>query len=212
MPPQKAQPHHRHSFIILSFFLFHAFIHQSWAFSMGLGLVEIQADASGSSPLSPPFSASSSMFSLTRSTPSLGPWHLLERDGFRGKKDTSTALYSLCSIKENKIRAVQSGIMKPLVELMADFGWNMVDKSVYMMSVLVSVSEAYAALVEEDRIPMLVEIMVAGSQRQNEISVAILLQNCENSGVYSNMVASKGAFPSFNICLSPAPIVPSKRC
>ncbi|KAM0996427.1 hypothetical protein ACFX2C_006436 [Malus domestica] len=32
MPPQKAQPHHRHSFITPSFFLFHAFIHQSWAF------------------------------------------------------------------------------------------------------------------------------------------------------------------------------------
>ena len=42
--------------------------------------------------------------------------NLLESGGFRGKKDTSTALYSLCSVKENKIRVVQAGIMKPLVE------------------------------------------------------------------------------------------------
>ena len=42
--------------------------------------------------------------------------NLLESSGFRGKKDTSTALYSLCSVKENKIKAVQAGIMKPLVE------------------------------------------------------------------------------------------------
>ncbi|CAN6583102.1 unnamed protein product [Malus baccata var. baccata] len=91
--------------------------------------------------------------------------NLLEYGGFRGKKDASTALYSLCSVKENKIRAVQSGIMKPLVELMADFGSNMVDKSAYVLSVLVS------------------------------ISVAILLQICENSGVHRNMVAREGAIP-----------------
>ncbi|TQD99184.1 hypothetical protein C1H46_015194 [Malus baccata] len=102
--------------------------------------------------------------------------------------------------------------MKLLVESIADFGWNMVDKLAYMMSILESVSEAYTALVEEGRIPVLVEIMEVGSHLQKEISVAILLQNYENSGVHRNMVASKGAFPSFNICLSPAPIVPSKRC
>ncbi|KAM2635491.1 hypothetical protein EV1_020258 [Malus domestica] len=36
----------RHSFITLSFFLFHAFIHQSWTFNMGLELGEIQAGPS----------------------------------------------------------------------------------------------------------------------------------------------------------------------
>jgi len=73
---------------------------------------------------------------------------LLENGNFRGKKDASTALYSLCSVKENKIRAVEAGIMKPLIELMADFGSNMVDKSAYVLSLLVSVAEARAAVVE----------------------------------------------------------------
>ncbi|KAM1010972.1 hypothetical protein ACFX13_047123 [Malus domestica] len=119
--------------------------------------------------------------------------NLLECGGFRGKNDASTTLYSLCSVKENNIRAVESGIMKPLVELMADFGSNMVDKSTYVLSVLVSVPEARATLVKEAEIPVLVEIVKVGSQRQNEISVVILLKLCENSGVHRNMVVCNDA-------------------
>ncbi|KAI3689085.1 hypothetical protein L2E82_47033 [Cichorium intybus] len=69
--------------------------------------------------------------------------------------------------------------MKPLVELMADFGSNMVDKSTFVMSILVSTSKARAALVEEGGIPVLVEIIEVGSQRHKEIAVVILLQICD---------------------------------
>ncbi|XP_038716691.1 U-box domain-containing protein 4 [Tripterygium wilfordii] len=121
--------------------------------------------------------------------------YLLETGGIRGKKDASTALYSLCSVKENKIRAVQAEIMKPLVELMADFSSNMVDKSAFVLSVLVTVPEARTALVEEGGIPVLVEIVEVGSQRQKEIAVVILLQICEDSVVYRSMVTREGAIP-----------------
>lgn len=121
--------------------------------------------------------------------------NLLETGNFRGKKDASTALYSLCSVKENKIRAVQANIMKPLVELMADFGSNMVDKSAYVLNLLVSLAEARTALVEEGGIPVLVEIIEVGSQRQKEIAVAVLLLVCEDSVVYRTMVAREGAIP-----------------
>lgn len=121
--------------------------------------------------------------------------NLLETGGFRAKKDASTALYSLCSAKENKTRAVESGIMKPLVELMADFGSNMVDKSAFVMSLLMSVPESKPSLVEEGGIPVLVEIVEAGTQRQKEIAVSILLQLCEESVVYRTMVAREGAIP-----------------
>lgn len=121
--------------------------------------------------------------------------NLLETGGFRGKKDASTALYLLCSVKENKIRAVQAGIMKPLVELMADFSSNMVDKSAYVMGLLVSMPDARAALVDEGGIPVVVEIIEVGSQRQKEIAVAILLQICEDSVSYRSMVAREGAIP-----------------
>ncbi|EOA33134.1 hypothetical protein CARUB_v10016476mg [Capsella rubella] len=121
--------------------------------------------------------------------------NLLETGGFRAKKDASTALYSLCSAKENKIRAVQSGIMKPLVELMADFGSNMVDKSAFVMSLLMSVPESKPAIVEEGGVPVLVEIVEAGTQRQKEMAVSILLHLCEESVVYRTMVAREGAIP-----------------
>ncbi|XP_071711076.1 U-box domain-containing protein 4-like [Rutidosis leptorrhynchoides] len=121
--------------------------------------------------------------------------NLLETGSIRGKKDASTALYSLCSLKENKLRAVQAGIMKPLVELMADFVSNMVDKSAFVMSILVSIVEARVSLVEEGGIPVLVEIIEVGSQRQKEIAVVILLQICDQSVVYRNMVGREGAIP-----------------
>ena len=81
---------------------------------------------------------------------------LLESGGLRAKRDASTMLYSLYMVKENKIKAVKAGIMKVLVELMADFESNMVDKLTYVVSVLV-------------------EIIEVGTQRQKEIAMVILL-------------------------------------
>ena len=63
---------------------------------------------------------------------------------------------------------------------MADFESNMVDKSAYMVSMLVAVLEARAALVEEGGVPVLVEIVEVGTHRQKEIAVIILLQVCED--------------------------------
>ncbi|KAK7307846.1 hypothetical protein VNO77_41264 [Canavalia gladiata] len=50
----------------------------------------------------------------------------------------------------------------------------MVDKAAYGVSVLVSVSKAKGALVDERGIPMLVEIVVVGSQRQKETTILFL--------------------------------------
>ncbi|XP_010483469.1 PREDICTED: U-box domain-containing protein 4-like [Camelina sativa] len=121
--------------------------------------------------------------------------NLLETGGFRAKKDASTALYSLCSTKENKLRAVESGVMKPLVELMADFESEMVDKSAFVMNLLMSEPESKPAVVEEGGVPVLVEIVEAGTQRQKEMAASILLQLCEESVVYRTMVAREGSVP-----------------
>ncbi|KAK7360415.1 hypothetical protein VNO77_02408 [Canavalia gladiata] len=51
---------------------------------------------------------------------------------------------------------------------------NMVDKAAYVVSLLVSVSEAKGALVDEGEIPVLVEIAEVGSQRQKEIGTSFL--------------------------------------
>ncbi|KAK9270290.1 hypothetical protein L1049_025868 [Liquidambar formosana] len=71
----------------------------------------------------------------------------------------------------------------------------MVDKSAYVMSILVSAQEARTAVVEEGGIPVLVEIVEVGSQRQKEIAVGILLQICDDSLPYRTMVAREGAIP-----------------
>jgi len=70
-----------------------------------------------------------------------------------------------------------------------------VDKSAYVLSLLVSLPDARTALVDEGGIPVVVEIIEVGSQRQKEIAVAILLQICEDSVVYRSMVAREGAIP-----------------
>lgn len=121
--------------------------------------------------------------------------NLLETGGIRGKKDAATALYTLCSVDENKIRAVQAEIMRPLVELMADFGSSMVDKAAFVMNQLVAVPEARTSVVEEGGIPVLVEIVEVGSQRQKETAAAILLHICEENVMYRTMVAREGAIP-----------------
>lgn len=123
---------------------------------------------------------------------------LLETGSIRGKKDASTALFTLCGgAKENKVRAVQAGVMRPLLELMADPESGMVDKAAYVMNTLVQggVAEARAAVVEEGGIPVLVEVVEVGTPRQREIAASVLLQICEESVAYRGMVAREGAIP-----------------
>ncbi|XP_078430345.1 U-box domain-containing protein 14-like [Wolffia australiana] len=120
---------------------------------------------------------------------------LLERGSLRGKKDAATALYTLCSTKENKVRAVEAGIMKSLVEFMADLESGMVDKAAYVVNLLVDVAKGRTALVEEDGIPVLVELLETGSQRQMEAAISALARVCEQSAAHCAMVAREGAIP-----------------
>ncbi|GMN34300.1 hypothetical protein TIFTF001_044891 [Ficus carica] len=116
---------------------------------------------------------------------------LLESRCIRGKKDAATALYCLCSVKDNKLRAVHAGIMKPLVKFVEDFDLDMVEKTVCVLSLLVSLQAAIAALVEQQGIPALVKIIERGWRRLKEITVAILLQICQDNEEYCSIVARR---------------------
>jgi hypothetical protein len=121
---------------------------------------------------------------------------LLETGGARGKKDAATALYALCSgARENRQRAVETGAVRPLLDLMADPESGMVDKAAYVLHSLVSSGEGRAAAVEEGGIPVLVEMVEVGTSRQKEIATLSLLQICEDNAVYRTMVAREGAIP-----------------
>ncbi|CAA6662982.1 unnamed protein product [Spirodela intermedia] len=129
--------------------------------------------------------------------------NLLETGTLRGKKDALATLYTLCSARENEVRAVQAGIMKPLLELMADPDSGMVDKAAFVMNILVVSGEARAAVVAEGGIPVLVEIVEVGLEKQKEMAASVLLQICEESVAYRSMVAREGAIPPL-IALSQA--------
>lgn len=124
---------------------------------------------------------------------------LLETGGIRGKKDAATALYMLCSSassRENKARAVQAGVVRPLLELMADPESGMVDKAAYVLAaVVVGVPEARVKVVEEGGVPVLVEMVETGTQRHKEIAADVLLYVCEESVAYRGMVSREGALP-----------------
>jgi hypothetical protein len=121
---------------------------------------------------------------------------LLEAGGARGKKDAATALYALCGgARENRQRAVEAGAVRPLLDLMADPESGMVDKAAYVLHSLVGSGEGRAAAVEEGGIPVLVEMVEAGTSRQKEIATLSLLQICDDNAAYRTMVAREGAIP-----------------
>lgn len=122
--------------------------------------------------------------------------NLLETGGPRGKKDAATTLYALCAgSRENKLQAVHHGAVRPLLELMADSESGMVDKAAYVLYALVMTSEGRDVAVQEGGIPVLVEMVEAGTPRQKEIATLALLQICEESSTYRTMVAREGAIP-----------------
>ena len=121
---------------------------------------------------------------------------LLETGGARGKKDAATALYALCSgARENRLRAVEAGAVRPLLDLMSDPESGMVDKAAYVLHSLVGFAEGRSATVEEGGIPVLVEMVEVGTSRQKEIATLSLLQICDDNAAYRTMVAREGAIP-----------------
>ncbi|CAL9062940.1 unnamed protein product [Musa banksii] len=122
---------------------------------------------------------------------------LLETGGSRGKKDAATALFTLLASKENSSRAVEAGVVRPLLDLMADPESGMVDKAAYVLHRVLALREGRVAAVDEGGLPVLVEMVDVGSQRQKEVAMLSLLQICEESSAYRRMVVREGAIPSF---------------
>ncbi|XP_078437333.1 U-box domain-containing protein 11-like [Wolffia australiana] len=125
------------------------------------------------------------------------PWlvELLATGTLRGKKDASAALYSVCSTMENKVRAVRSGIVRPLVEMVGNSESGMVDKAAFLLCSLVVFFEAAEAVVEEGGVGVLVEVLEVGSRKQKEMAATVLLQICEQSVGYRPVVGREGAIP-----------------
>ncbi|CAL9754833.1 unnamed protein product, partial [Musa acuminata subsp. burmannicoides] len=120
---------------------------------------------------------------------------LLETGSSRGKKDAATALFALLAGKENKARAVEAGVVRPLLDLMADPESGMVDKAAFVLHRVLSEPEGRASAVAEGGVPVLVETVEVGSQRQKEVGMLSLLEICEESAAYRKLVVREGAIP-----------------
>jgi|UniRef100_A0A804RJY4 hypothetical protein len=73
-------------------------------------------------------------------------------------------------------RGVETGAVRPLLDLMADPESGMVDKTAYVLHSLVPSGEGHAAAIEEGDIPVLVEMVEVGTSREKEIATLSLLQ------------------------------------
>lgn len=119
---------------------------------------------------------------------------LLGSGNLRGKKDAATALFSLSIIHENKARIVQAGAVRHLVQLMDPDG-GMVDKAVALVANLSTISEGCLAIAQVGGIPLLVEVVEAGSEKGKENAASALLQLCMNNHKFCSLVLQEGAVP-----------------
>jgi hypothetical protein len=71
---------------------------------------------------------------------------------------------------------METGAVRPLLDLMADPESDMVDKAAYLLHSLVSSGEGHAAAIEEGDIPVLVEMVEVGTSREKEIATLSLLR------------------------------------
>ncbi|XP_002981351.2 U-box domain-containing protein 2 [Selaginella moellendorffii] len=117
----------------------------------------------------------------------------------RGKKDAALALHNLSLFRENKVRIVAAGGVKPLINLICEPRMGMVDRAVDVLVTLSSIPEGRMAIGEEGGIPPLVEVVEAGSPLAKERAAAALLQLCTNNPKYRRTTLQEGALPPLYI-------------
>ncbi|XP_020680545.1 U-box domain-containing protein 11 [Dendrobium catenatum] len=107
---------------------------------------------------------------------------LLETGRPRGKKDAATALFNLCIYQGNKSRAIRDGILGPLLLMLEDSETgHLVDEALTILSLLVSHEEGKEAITNANTIPILLDCVRTGTERNKENAVAILLGICQNN-------------------------------
>ncbi|GFP95404.1 U-box domain-containing protein 4 [Phtheirospermum japonicum] len=103
----------------------------------------------------------------------------------RGRKYALTTLYKLCSSRLNKERAVRAGVLRPLVDLVAEQGIGLAEKAMVVLSSLARIEMGREAIVVENGIATLVEAIEDGSDKLKDFAVLMLLQMCDESIYFS---------------------------
>jgi exonuclease I len=123
---------------------------------------------------------------------------LLQNGTVRGKKDAATALFNLSLNHSNKGRAIDAGIVTPLLHLVKDRNLGMVDEALSIFLLLASHPEGRNEIGQLSFIETLVELMKDGTPKNKECATSVLLElGSTNSsfmlaalqfGVYENLV------------------------
>ncbi|KAJ6953192.1 U-box domain-containing protein 15 [Populus alba x Populus x berolinensis] len=93
----------------------------------------------------------------------------------RGKKDAATALFNLSLNHSNKGRAIDAGIVTPLLHLVADRSLGMVDEALSIFLLLASHPEGRNEIGRLSFIETLVELMKDGTPKTKNVQLQFFL-------------------------------------
>lgn len=101
---------------------------------------------------------------------------LLKTGTMRGKKDAAIALFNLLLNQPNRKRAIDAGIVTPLLKVLGDKKLGMVDEALSIILLLTSVPDGVAEVGNVTFVERLVEFIRDGTPKNKECAVSVLLE------------------------------------
>ncbi|XP_057532700.1 U-box domain-containing protein 15 [Amaranthus tricolor] len=112
--------------------------------------------------------------------------NLLEKGTVRGKRDAATALFNLCLNSMNKSRAIEAGIVTPLLGLIDDSELGMIDEALSILLLIASHPQGRQEIGQLTFIQSLIEFIGGDDHdvtpKNKEGAVALLLELGLNGG------------------------------
>ncbi|KAJ7297748.1 hypothetical protein O6H91_Y038900 [Diphasiastrum complanatum] len=120
---------------------------------------------------------------------------LLAEGNPRGKKEATTALYSLCIYVDNRSRAVSQGLVSILLSLLSCEGGDTAERVLALLDLLATSAEGRMAAGRlESAVPVLVGLLRSGSPRAKENTAALLYAMSSASKKITILAYNAGAF------------------
>ncbi|KAL3694542.1 hypothetical protein R1sor_008193 [Riccia sorocarpa] len=115
----------------------------------------------------------------------------------QGQRDALTTLYNLTICMENRYRVIRTGALPILFHLLSIRIEDLVEKCIALLYNLSFTEEGRDGIAEtEDAIPILADILEAGSAKEKEHVAATMLLLCTNSSQLNDAVLNEGVIPS----------------
>ncbi|XP_002988236.2 U-box domain-containing protein 26 [Selaginella moellendorffii] len=113
----------------------------------------------------------------------------------RAVRASLTALLAIVSCRKNLVKAVQGGVVPPLIELLSEASRLNTERALAVLEFVARCAEGREALMDHSlSVPMLVKIILTVSDLASERAVGILLLMCQADDSVVQAAASEGAF------------------